>query len=57
VRVLVIVAVPALLTLLLAVRWHDAQPYSGDEPHYLIVTESLIDDGDVDVKNDYLDRR
>jgi hypothetical protein len=57
VRVLVIVAVPALLTLLLAVRWHDAQPYSGDEPHYLVVSESLIDDGDVDVKNDYLDRR
>jgi hypothetical protein len=39
---------------LLAVRWHDSQPYSGDEPHYFLVSESLIHDGDVDVKNDYL---
>ena len=52
----VIVAV-AVLVGLLAVRWHDSQPYSGDEPHYLIVSESLIHDGDVDVKNDYLARR
>ena len=42
---------------LLAVRWHDSQPYSGDEPHYLLVSESLVHDGDVDVKNDYLARR
>jgi hypothetical protein len=42
---------------LLAVRWHDSQPYSGDEPHYLVVSESLLRDGDVDVKNDYLARR
>src|SRR3954451_4620395 len=42
---------------LVAVRWHDSQPYSGDEPHYLLVSESLIHDGDVDVKNDYLGRR
>jgi hypothetical protein len=47
----------SVLAFLLAVRWHDAQPYSGDEPHYLVVSQSLIDDGDVDVKNDYLERR
>ena len=44
----------AILTLLLAVRWHNPQPYSGDEPHYLLVTNSLFLDGDVDVKRDYL---
>jgi hypothetical protein len=53
----VIVAVVMVLVGLLAVRWHDSQPYSGDEPHYLLVSESLIHDGDVDVKNDYLARR
>jgi hypothetical protein len=38
---------------LFAVRFHEVRLFSGDEPHYLIVTESLINDGDVDVKNDY----
>jgi hypothetical protein len=52
-----IVAVLATLALFLAFRWHDPQPYSGDEPHYLLVSQSLILDGDVDVKNDYLRRR
>jgi hypothetical protein len=49
-----IVAVLAILTLLVEVRWHNHQPYSGDEPHYLVMTNSLIQDGDFDVKNDYL---
>jgi hypothetical protein len=49
--------VAIVLVGLLAVRWHDSQPYSGDEPHYLLVSQSLIHDGDVDVKNDYLARR
>jgi hypothetical protein len=53
----VIVAVVVVLVGLLAVRWHDSQPYSGDEPHYLLVSGSLVHDGDVDVKNDYLARR
>lgn len=52
-----LVAVLATLALLFAVRWHDPQPYSGDEPHYLLVSKSLILDGDVDVKNDYLAHR
>jgi len=51
------VAALAILVLFLAFRWHNAQPYSGDEPHYLLVSKSLILDGDVDVKNDYLGRR
>ncbi len=33
------------------------QPFSGDEPHYLIITQSLLADGDINVYNDYrLDR-
>lgn len=51
------VALAAVLAGLLLVRWHDPQPLSGDEPHYLIVSNSLWLDGDADVKNDYLDRR
>src|SRR2546430_2244921 len=47
----------AILVLLLVVRLHDSPPYSGDEPHYLLLTNSMIFDGDVDVKNDYLDGR
>jgi hypothetical protein len=31
--------------------------YSGDEPHYLLVSESLVRDGDVDVKDDYRAQR
>jgi hypothetical protein len=53
----VAVAFAVVLAGLLAVRWHDPQPLSGDEPHYLIVSNSLWLDGDADVKNDYLDRR
>ena len=47
-------ALAAIFAALLAVREHEGRaPYSGDEPHYLIVAASLIYDGDVDVKNDY----
>jgi hypothetical protein len=28
--------------------------YSGDEPHYLLATESLAHDGDVDVRDEYI---
>lgn len=28
--------------------------YRGDEPHYLLATKSLADDGDVDVRDEYL---
>lgn len=31
------------------------QPFSGDEPHYLLTTESLVSDGDIDVRDDYRD--
>jgi hypothetical protein len=27
--------------------------FSGDEPHYLVMVNSLVDDGDLDLRNDY----
>ena len=30
--------------------------YGGDEPHYLLTAESLLDDGNVDVKDEYAER-
>jgi hypothetical protein len=30
--------------------------YGGDEPHYLLAAESLVEDGDIDVRNEYLAR-
>src|ERR671915_821097 len=30
--------------------------YGGDEPHYLLAAESLLDDGNVDVKDEYAAR-
>src|ERR687891_1347409 len=27
--------------------------YGGDEPHYLLAAESLVEDGDIDVRNEY----
>ncbi len=39
------------------VRFYDRQPLAGDEPHYLVMTYSLIQDHDLDVKNDYQTQR
>ncbi len=50
-------AVLATLVGLLAVRWHNPQFLFGDEPHYLVISRSLILDSDVDVKNDYVEGR
>jgi hypothetical protein len=29
------------------------QPFTGDEPHYLLVTKSIIEDGDINLANNY----
>ena len=30
--------------------------YGGDEPHYLLAAKSLVEDGNVDVRDDYAER-
>jgi hypothetical protein len=32
------------------------QPFTGDEPHYLLVTKSLIQDGDINLADNYTDQ-
>jgi hypothetical protein len=34
-----------------------AQPFTGDEPHYLLTARSLVRDGDINLANDYGERR
>lgn len=43
----------ALVGLVLVPMW---PPPQGDEPHYLTVAHSLVEDGDIDVADDYRDR-
>src|SRR5262249_23622276 len=35
------------------VVWGSPRVYSGDEPHYLVMINSLIEDGDLDLSNNY----
>ncbi len=51
--VLLLAAVIALF----AARLSTPHTFTGDEPHYLLMTGSLISDHDLDVKNDYLLQR
>jgi hypothetical protein len=48
-----LLCLPALAYLLLTAYWRhrDADPLTGDETYYLFTTESIVDDFDVDVKN------
>jgi hypothetical protein len=34
----------------------DGSQYGGDEPHYLLTAKSMVDEGDVDLTNEYRDR-
>jgi hypothetical protein len=40
-------------------RWHYERPavWQGDEPHYLVMLNSLLQDGDLDLGNNYLSAR
>ncbi|HKO99193.1 MAG TPA: hypothetical protein VJU86_19495 [Pyrinomonadaceae bacterium] len=51
-----ILILPVLLYLAVALFWHSKQFYAvtGDEPHYLLVSESLVKDHDFLVVNNYL---
>jgi hypothetical protein len=49
-------ALPVLLYLAVALLWQSRSlyPMNGDEPHYLLITDSLVRDRDVLVENNYL---
>lgn len=53
---LVLLALPALSYLWVAWTWHSLGLYkiNGDEPHYLLVSDSLVTDGDLLPGNNYL---
>ena len=52
----VFAAALAAYLLLLSGRIVPAHPLTGDEPHYLIITESLLSDGDIDLADEYGDK-
>jgi hypothetical protein len=39
-----------------ALLLHEGITLSGDEPHYLVISQSLLEDGDFDLSNNYEDR-
>lgn len=45
--------VPFILLFIWSLTTHGKYSVSGDEPHYLMITESLLADGDLDVENNY----
>lgn len=45
------------LLLLLAPSYRGVPTTDGDEPHYLLITQSLLEDHDLAVENDYLEGR
>ena len=57
-RTALLVAAVALAVFLSIDPYHRAvQPTQSDEPHYLLITQSLVLDGDVDLANDYAGQR
>lgn len=52
---MLVAGLPAVIGCLLAVFWMRTGriPVSGDEPHYLIMAISVIEDGDLRLKNNY----
>lgn len=46
-----------LIITAVTMRLYIRQPTSGDEPHYLLIADSLIRDGDFDLYNDYTQQR
>jgi len=57
-RAAMLLAVIALAVFFSLDPYHRAvQPTQSDEPHYLLITQSLVLDGDVDLANDYAGQR
>lgn len=54
--VLVIFLVSFSLYFWAGLTWQPKQRPTGDEPHYLIITQSIIEDHDLDLKNNYDDK-
>src|ERR1043165_4629653 len=50
-----LLVLPSLLYITIAVYWHARDIYSltGDEPHYLMISDSIVRDGDLRVENNY----
>ncbi len=58
-RLLPVVCIASISGLYLILAWHVLFPslgWTGDEPHYLVVTQSIVEDGDLNVRNNYLQR-
>ncbi|PID58804.1 hypothetical protein CSB45_02045 [candidate division KSB3 bacterium] len=55
--VVILLAMPVMAYLTITLLWRSNNIYrlSGDEPHYLLITESLIEDGDLRLNNNYAD--
>ena len=45
-----------IFALAAVVLWLHSIYLSGDEPHYIMISQSLVNDGDFDLKNNYLDK-
>ncbi|MBX0326197.1 hypothetical protein K2Z83_00630, partial [Oscillochloris sp. ZM17-4] len=47
---------PAIISVMIVIIWdrQGVNPITGDEPHYLLITDSLLRDGDLRVGNNYL---
>lgn len=53
--VALVLALPAIISVMIVVIWqqHGVNPITGDEPHYLLIADSLLRDGDLRVLNNY----
>src|SRR4051812_23511237 len=50
-----LLVLPSLIYVAIAVDWHARNIYTitGDEPHYLLIADSLVRDHDLRVENNY----
>jgi hypothetical protein len=56
VRRTAIFAVALIVYALMGIRFARESGFNGDEPHYLIITHSLLADGDLDIANNHAQR-
>lgn len=52
-RTLVAVVAAVVVSAFAVGHWQPVRPIGGDEPHYLLIAQSILLDGDVDLANDY----